>query len=349
MTTKSNRRSGDARKVIVDAILASTVASSTLRKKAQVRRYLSAYFANVPFEDLEGRSEAVMASIAMDHLEFGATRRKGEALLRIYSPTEEEHGYESAFTFVEMVNDDMPFLVDSVAAAINRHNLGVHITVHPIIPVRRNRKGELVAIADSDDDDAHSESFIRFAITRVTDPEVLESLREEITKVLSDVRVAVRDWGKMRNRMRETRDMLDLGPKGADPLVRSESQALLDWMADEHFTFLGYREYSLERRGKRLFLTAVPGTGLGILSDDAPRPGPRGPGAGRAPARADRTHRRNAATGAFTGLADSDQGQFALDGTSLRLSRLRRRQDLRRGRQGRGRTPFSRPPDVHRL
>ena len=268
MTTKSNRRSGDARQAIVDAILASTVPSRTLRDKSQVRSYLAAYFANVPFEDLEGRSETIMARISMDHLEFGKTRRQGEALLRLFNPTKKEHGYESAFTFVEMVNDDMPFLVDSVAAAINRQGLGVHITVHPIIHVRRNSKGGLEAIADQDDDDALAESFIRFAITRETDPAALENLRDEITKVLCDVRVAVRDWGKMRNRMRETRDLLDTGPKGADPLVRSESQALLDWMADEHFTFLGYREYTLERRGKRLFLAAVPGTGLGILSHD---------------------------------------------------------------------------------
>ena len=254
------------RQAIVDSILASTVPSRTLPVKAQVRSFLAAYFANVPFEDLEGRSEAIMARIAMDHLEFGATRQSGEALLRIFNPTEEEHGYESAFTFVEMVNDDMPFLVDSVAAAINRNSLGVHITVHPIIPVIRNRKGELAGIADANDDDALSESFIRFAITRETDAKALEHLREEINSVLADVRVAVRDWGKMRNLMRETRDLLSMGPIGADPLVRSESQALLDWMADEHFTFLGYREYALEKRGKRLFLAAVPGTGLGILS-----------------------------------------------------------------------------------
>ena len=206
MTTKSNRRSGDARQAIVDAILASTVPSSTLSKKNQVRRYLAAYFANVPFEDLDGRSEIVMARIAMDHLEFGAQRHKGEALIRIFNPTEEEHGYTSAFTFVEMVNDDMPFLVDSVAAAINRHNLSVHITVHPVIPVRRDRNGKLLGIAKHDDDDAHSESFIRFAVTRETDQKLLDELQEEIAKVLSDVRVSVRDWGKMRNRMRETRD-----------------------------------------------------------------------------------------------------------------------------------------------
>ncbi|MCG8369957.1 MAG: NAD-glutamate dehydrogenase, partial [Proteobacteria bacterium] len=223
------------------------------------------YFADIPYEDLEGRSEEIMARIALDHLDFGSVRRRGQALLRIYNASEAEHGYASAFTFIEMVNDDMPFLVDSVAAAINRHNLAVHITVHPIVSVRRGRNGRLTAISHPDDDEAHSESFIRFAISQVSDEQELELLRKEITKVLGDVRVTVRDWGKMRQRMHETRELLVNGPKGADPLLRSESQALLDWLADDHFTFLGYREYRLAKRGKRTFLNAVEGTGLGLL------------------------------------------------------------------------------------
>ncbi len=210
-----------------------------------------------------------MARAAIDHLEFGATRRKGQALLRVFNATEKEHGYQSPYTFVEMVNDDMPFLVDSVAAAINRHNLAVHITVHPIISVRRNGRGKITAIAKSGDKDATRESFIRFAIARETDPAELKILRQEINKVLRDVRVSVRDWQKMRDRMCETRNLLKNGPKGVDPLLRAESQALLEWMVDDHFTFLGYREYKLSHRGKRTFLNSVAGSGLGVLSGDS--------------------------------------------------------------------------------
>ena len=263
-----NRRSGDARQSIIDAILAARVSSRSIRDKKGIGIFLRQYFADVPFEDLEGRSEEVMARIAIDHLDFGAVRRKGDALLRIYNPTEKEHGYTSAFTFIEMVNDDMPFLVDSVAAAINRHNLGVHITVHPIVSVKRDNKGKLTAITTPEDEEAHSESFIRFAISRETDEHELKILRKEIRRVLSDVRIAVRDWEKMRQRMLESRDLLANGPKGADPLLRTESQALLDWLADERFTFLGYREYRVTKRGRRTSLNAVPGTGLGILSRD---------------------------------------------------------------------------------
>ncbi len=266
MATRKNRRSSDARQGIIDAILDARTSSRALTDNKDTRAFLRQYFANVPYEDLEGRSEAIMARIALDHLDFGAVRRRGQALLRIYNASEEEHGYSSAFTFVEMVNDDMPFLVDSVAAAINRHELSVHITVHPVISVRRDDKGKLESIVDHDDDEAISESFIRFAMSREVDEQQLKLLRKEITKVLSDVRVAVRDWQKMRQRMRETRELLVNGPRGVDPLLRSESQALLDWLADDHFTFLGYREYRLRERGDRTFLDAVKGTGLGLLS-----------------------------------------------------------------------------------
>ena len=265
MTTKSNRRSGDARQPIIDAILTSHATTPSLKKRSHIKRYLRQYFANVPFEDLVGRSEPVMARVALDHLEFGTTRRPGQALLRLFNANEKEHGYTSAYTFVEMINDDMPFLVDSVAAVINRHNLAVHITVHPIISVTRDQNGKLTSVTSAKNADAVSESFVRFAISRETDPQELKLLGKEITKVLSDVRVTVRDWSKMRQRMRETRDLLENGPKGVDPLVRTESQALLDWMADDHFTFLGYREYKLRKRGKRTYLNAIKGSGLGVL------------------------------------------------------------------------------------
>ncbi len=266
MTPNENRRGSDIRQVIVDTIVASPVKSRLIKKPSQIRRYLAQYFANVPVEDLQGRSEKIMARIALDHLEFGAKRRAGQALVRIFNATEKTHGYASAYTFVEMVNDDMPFLVDSVAAAINRHNRVVHITIHPIISVTRDRDGKLQSITGPDNEDARSESFIRFAIDFESDEHELKVLEQEIVKVLGDVRVAVRDWGAMRQRMRETRDLLKNGPKDVDPILRTESQALLDWLADDHFTFLGYREYALSKSGKRTFLKPVKDTGLGVLS-----------------------------------------------------------------------------------
>ncbi|MBT8099175.1 MAG: NAD-glutamate dehydrogenase, partial [Gammaproteobacteria bacterium] len=274
MTNKKHRRGSDRKAEIVRDIVTARADSALLPNRRQIQEFLECYVADVPVDDLAGRAPDTMARIALSHLEFGATRKKGKALLRIFNPVEQSHGYTSPYTFVEMVNDDMPFLVDSVTAAINRHDLAVHITVHPIISVRRDTNGKIEAIAKPESDGSQSESFIRLAIDRETDPRELKLLETEIRQVLADVRVSVRDWQKMRKKMLETRELLELGPKDVDENLRQESKEFLHWMADDHFTYLGYREYTLRSRGKKTVLDAVPGTGLGLLAKDEKDPKP---------------------------------------------------------------------------
>ena len=173
MTRQELRRGSDVKVRILDAIIAARVKTDVLTSRNQVKDFLGQYFADVPVEDLEGRDEAVMARIAIDHLEFAKKRRRGRALLRIFNPVEKVHGYRSNYTIIEMVNDDMPFLVDSVTAAINRRELGVHITVHPVIRIKRDGKGNIARIQARDDKDGRDESFVRFAVDRETGPDLL--------------------------------------------------------------------------------------------------------------------------------------------------------------------------------
>ncbi len=266
MTRQEFRRGSDARERIVDAIIASRVSTTALPDRRHVKRYLEQYFAHVPFEDLEGRSELTMSRAAIDHLDFGKTRKRGQPLLRVFNPTEAKNGYASAYTFVEMVNDDMPFLVDSVLAAVGRHDFGVNMTVHPIIRVERDGRGRLKGIPPASRDGGTNESWIRIAIDKETDPEQLELLEKDIARVLADVRVAVRDWRAMRDKMVDATAALKATKNGGSPDLKVESEALLEWLTDDHFTFLGYKEYRLSERGQRVFLNPVEKSGLGLLS-----------------------------------------------------------------------------------
>jgi glutamate dehydrogenase len=266
VTPKELRRGYDRKGNIVQDILAARVKSEHLTSRKQVRQFLDQYVADVPVEDLDGRSTEIMARIALSHLDFGAVRRKGQAKIRIYNPTEDEHGYTSAYTFIEMVNDDMPFLVNSVSAAIHRHELGVHITVHPIINVNRDGNGKIKSVCEPGQECGQPESFIRLAMDRETDPKELKSLEKDIRSVLSDIRLAVRDWHKMSSKMLEARELLKFGPRRADESLRSESQEFLQWLADDHFTFLGYREYKIEERNGKILLAPIDGSALGLLS-----------------------------------------------------------------------------------
>ena len=295
MTRTEFRRGSDIRERIVDAIVASRVQCDALPNRKQVQRFLRQYFAHVPHEDLQGRDERAMARAALSHLQFGSKRKQGKALVRFFNPTLEEHGYESSYSFVEMVNDDMPFLVDSVFAAITRQGLTVHITVHPIIRVIRDGRGKIESVLEPDSTEGRTESFVRFAIDKETDAQQIRLLKQEIQKVLGDVRVAVRDWRAMREKMCEARDLLQFGPSGVDEELRSESQKLLDWMVDDHFTFLGYREYKLSYRKERVFLRPVQGQWSRACCRRM----------SVAPTKTDRVDARNAAPRPRQGLADT--------------------------------------------
>jgi glutamate dehydrogenase len=262
------RRASDISSTVIDEIIAAKPASKLLRDRKKINFFLERYFANVPADDMVGKSPEIMGRAAISHLEFAKQRKPGEVRLRLYNPREKQDGYDSRFTIVEMVNDNMPFLVDSVSSAIAHQELAVHMTIHPVLRVLRDEDGNLLDIVNRNAEGGQVESYVRFAIDREPDAHHLKILEQEILKVLADVRSAVRDWREMRDKMLEASKSLSSGIQGADPELRDESAALLRWMADDHFTFLGFREYKLSKRGERQFLRPVKGSGLGVLTKD---------------------------------------------------------------------------------
>ena len=268
MSKKQQRRVTDKSASLIDEIVASKPKSKCLKGGAETESFLRRYFADVPYEDIQDRTPTIMGRAAVSHLDFAKIRKPETLSLRIFNPDKKIHGYESPFTIIEMVNDNMPFLVDSISAAIDRQKLTIHMTVHPVLYVIRDSRGRLQRVADHDEPGAITESFVRIAVDRESDEQHLKILEHEIAKVLADVRVAVRDWRKMRDKMLEAAATLNRGPVGADVAVRVETDALLQWLVDDHFTFLGYREYKLRKRGQKLFLAPVKGSGLGVLSSD---------------------------------------------------------------------------------
>ena len=231
VSRQQQRRNSDITDRLIGEIVAAKPASKTLKNRKDIDSYLRKYFSDVPYEDMAGRSPKIMGQAALAHLEFAKIRKPGKAVLRLFNPSEKQHGYRSAFTIIEMVNEDMPFLVDSVSAAINRHGLAIHMTVHPIFSVKRDAHGRLTSIEKSGSQQGRDESYIRFVVDREADSHHLDLLEHEIKKVLADVRVSVRDWRKMRDKILESASSLNRGP--ADAALRMESDALLQWLADD--------------------------------------------------------------------------------------------------------------------
>ncbi|WP_341717335.1 NAD-glutamate dehydrogenase [Micromonospora sp. FIMYZ51] len=238
---------------------------------------VSRFWRFAPDEELIGFTAEEMLDAARAHRELALQRVPGELKLRIHSPDAEQH-----HSVIEIVTDDMPFLVDSVTALLNTHHLDVHLLVHPLVVVRREPLGRLVEVAaDVEPDDAISgdlvESWMHIEIDPVRDPEERDRLRRELQRVLTDVREAVEDWPKMRQRALALAEELATARTGDNrpPVPEkdiTDSVELLRWLAHDHFTFLGYREYRLVPDSAQggPALEAVLGTGLGILRQDSP-------------------------------------------------------------------------------
>ena len=241
-------------------------------------QFLRTYFRHVAPEDLLSRSEADLYGAAMSHFDLARSRPQGTANVRALTPNESEQGWRaSGHTVVEVVTDDMPFLVDSVTMALGAQGRSVHVVVHPQLLVRRDLTGALLEVHTSEahdgpaHDGAHDvfrESWMHVEVDRETSPEELAEIERALGKVLRDVREAVEDWGRMRSQAERVVAELEESPPPLPADEIAEGEALLRWLADDHFTFLGYREYRLHREDGHDVLRAVPGTGFGILRAD---------------------------------------------------------------------------------
>jgi glutamate dehydrogenase len=228
------------------------------------KRVIAEFYGHVPPADVAERSPRDLCGAALALLKFAKRRQPGKAKIRAYNPDPVDDGWSSPHTIVEIVNDDMPFLVDSVTAAINASDRVVHLVIHPVLAVLRRPDGRLAGIAANNGEGVR-ESWMHVEITAEPDPAGLAELTERLDGVLAQVRAAVEDWSRMGEALRRLMDEL-AGAKLPLPAGQiAEARDFLRWLGDDNFTFLGYREYP--------FGDAAPplSPGLGILREEGYR------------------------------------------------------------------------------
>jgi glutamate dehydrogenase len=233
-------------------------------------RFLERYYAHTPDEDLGGDARS-LATAALHHMLWAGTRKPGSALVRACNPDTLPDAWASTRTVVQIVNDDMPFLVDSVTMRLNALGHAIHLTIHPVMHVARDRHGRLTGWRAKPAANHITESLIHIEIARETDPDMLARIERELQETLVDVRCAVDDWPQMLEHLREASRELLSGAAPDDASI-AESCAFLDWLADDHFTLLGYREQDLITGRSEDRLVPRPGTGLGILRESVRKP-----------------------------------------------------------------------------
>ncbi|HWD76355.1 MAG TPA: NAD-glutamate dehydrogenase [Solirubrobacteraceae bacterium] len=260
-------KAGDLEQDLIESLGESVGQKLAHEPLGAYREFVRQYYHWVPAKDLADRAPSNLCGAVVSHWRTARTRGPGETKVRVYNPDPERDGWASPYTVLDIVSDDMPFIVDSVTMELSRLGFGIELIIHPVMRVARDGDGDLVEVVEPGRAALNclAESVIHVEVVREGDPERLAVLQAGIELVLEEIRAAVEDWAPMRARATALATELRRQAPPTDPHELAEAREFLTWLADDHFTFLGYREYELRDEGDTAELAFVEGSGMGIL------------------------------------------------------------------------------------
>ena len=308
-------------------------------RRDQVEEFARQYYQRLAPEDLLELEPEDLYGAVLAHWRLAHRRQPGEAKVRVYSPRFEEHGWRSRHSIVEIVTDDMPFLVDSVAMELNRHGLVIHLPIHPVIVVRRDEAGGLV---------------------EVLPPTPATASASPTCTSRSTARASRRCWTgcgpRSSGSWRTSRPPPRTGPRCASRSARSWRSSTSTRPGRRGRAGRGQGAAGVDRRPPlhlpRLPLLRPGHRGRRGHAAPGARHRPRHPAPG--PGQAGLGQLRQAAAGGQApgpraARAHPDQGELALDRAPAVVPGLHRGQALRRAGRGRRRAALPRPVHLGRL
>ncbi|MGR6874372.1 NAD-glutamate dehydrogenase domain-containing protein [Pseudomonas sp. HK3] len=215
-----------------------------------IKQFTKTYYAATPAQELENRK--------IDDL-YGATlacwnfmqKCAGDSKIRVFNPDFEEHGWQSTHTIVEVLHKDVPFLVDSIRMELNRREMSIHFINHAVMHVDRSEKGELDLKSPLDHTENPREAIVYVEVDRHTDEKVLKDLGASLREILDETRLVVDDFAETKGKCQEALEWIKNSKGPFNKKDISESVAFMEWLANDHFTFLGCEDISIEKQGDK--------------------------------------------------------------------------------------------------
>jgi len=215
--------------------------------------------------DLSRFSVDEMVGMISNMADFAARQNSQQHALRVYNPDPDEHGYASTATVVEMVAADSPFLVDTLSMRLSEMGQTIELIIHPVMWFKLDDQQRPHSLLPHSAGEGQPFSLIHVQIEKQVDSKLLNKIKRNIQLALSQVKMAVDDWRPMQQRVRDIiANIDDYLPAGSED--RDEALAFMQWLLDDNFTFLGYREYVIAKSGNERELHMKESSGLGIMS-----------------------------------------------------------------------------------
>ncbi len=227
---------------------------------ALLQHWVDHYYIAVSRDELAQKHVENLYATLYSHFQFMKTRQVGQIKLRVFNPDLPRDGFSSLHSIIQLTENDMPFVVDSLLMELNRQGVSIHFIVHNgAVPACRNDQGEIIEF-DENSKNAAMEANVFIEIDRQFDESALMFLQDALFAVLSDVSLAVEDFLDMRDKMEKAVHHVSNDP---------ELNAFLDWLFDNHFTFLGYAKFNVKGTSAAAHLVKDPSTCLGLMKDQS--------------------------------------------------------------------------------
>ena len=257
---------------LLDELVTTVFKQTQPSEHLLVDKFIRQFSTNPTYEDLHKIPLDRLARGLSDMWEFIKHRTPGEPKVKVYYWKPDFETPLSDRIIIDIINDDMSFLVDSIVEVLHKYQLKSRRIIHPVLKIKRNSKGFLTHIFSYDQKDVRDatfESVIHCEIVEHISPDLISELQDEIQKVLTHVRFATRDWQKMRTRTDEIIEEIKRNSEAAKNSENFEETInFLGWMKEDHFTYLGYGVFDFTSKQGTLLRHFNCHDPLGILFDD---------------------------------------------------------------------------------
>lgn len=240
-----------------------------------IKKFISAFYAYQHIETLKRRGPERLAEGLYSLWSFIQEKPAGAPKFSVsyWRPEKKEEMGRPERIIISIINDNMPFLVDSLTHFLNRLGFKPRLIVHPILLITRDGKGRLNYLENHDNPrpESSEESLIYCEISESVTPDCVDRIQSELSAMLADVRAATEDWTNMKKKVSVAIENIRHGnyERGQEHL--DESVKFLEWIQNDHFTLLGYCKYDLFDEENRLLREPISSEPLGILKDESQR------------------------------------------------------------------------------
>lgn len=254
---------------LIDGVVAMQKSKLGAKQASVVMDFTRLFFSSVAADDIAFRTVGDLYASTMSQWNFLQVFDGKTAKVQVFNPEFDTHGWHSRHTVIQIVQNDMPFLVDSVRMELNRQNLTTHLHIHMPMRVQRGSDGKVIAvdrITEANTPGCETPMYIE--VDRINDAAGMMKLADSLKSVLNDVRLTVADFRSMRDKLDGLITELEKNPPAIAKEKSAESVAFLRWLNDDHFIFMGYRAYDVEALKNDHRLNPVRGSSFGLMSKD---------------------------------------------------------------------------------